>query len=130
MNKLSWFLYLADIVPDMLLPILVPITLLGILISPMVFIGVIWLANENEGTYAKDRAEAYYNRVVYHAKWIIPLFLIIHTLNVLIPSRETIYLIAGSEVGEVVANSPEAKEILNDVKAVIKEQLKGMRNER
>jgi hypothetical protein len=59
-----------------------------------------------------------------YSKWIIPIFLLVLMTDRLIPSRDTIYLIAGSEVGEIVVNSPEAREILNNVKTVIKQQIK------
>lgn len=124
MNKLSWFLYFADIVPGLLMPILIPLTIIAILVCIMVFVGVLWCANEYLDSRDREQAESYYNRVTYHAKWIIPLFLFVATLQSLIPSRDTIYLIAGSEVGEIVVNSPEAREILNDVKTVIKQQIK------
>jgi len=42
----------------------------------------------------------------------------------LIPSSRTIYMIAGSEAGEMIVTSPEAKEIFNDLKSIIKSKLK------
>lgn len=126
MNKLSLFLYMADIVPGLLLPILIPITAIAIVTCMMVFVGIVWCANEYLDTHDREKAESYYNRVTHHAKWIIPLFLFVSIIQSLIPSRETIYLIAGSEVGEIVVNSPEAREILDDVKTVIKQQIKGV----
>ena len=44
-------------------------------------------------------------------------------LSAIIPSKETIYLIAGSESAEFVVTSEEGKEILSDIKDVIRAQL-------
>ena len=44
-------------------------------------------------------------------------------LNVITPSRETMYLMAGSEIGETVVTSPEARAIMNDIHEVIRGQL-------
>jgi len=43
---------------------------------------------------------------------------------VLTPSSNTIYLIAASEAGETVIQSPEAREVFNDLKTIIKGKLK------
>lgn len=40
------------------------------------------------------------------------------------PSSKTIYMIAASEAGETVVTSPEAKEMLDDLKSLIKRKLK------
>ncbi|WP_146097127.1 hypothetical protein [Brucella oryzae] len=42
---------------------------------------------------------------------------------VLIPAKETIYLIAASEAGEVVVKSDEAKEIMSGLRDIIKDQI-------
>lgn len=44
--------------------------------------------------------------------------------SVLIPSSSTIYMIAASEAGETVVTSPEAKEMLGDLKEIIRRRLK------
>ena len=41
-----------------------------------------------------------------------------------VPSSHTIYLIAASEAGETVINNPEAREIFNDLKTIIKGKIK------
>jgi hypothetical protein len=41
-----------------------------------------------------------------------------------IPSSTTIYLIAASEAGEAVVTSPEAREMMNDLKGIIRKKLK------
>ena len=53
--------------------------------------------------------------------WV--LFFIGITMATLTPSKETIYLIAGSEAGEAVVTSAEGQEIINDIRLIIKGQL-------
>lgn len=45
-------------------------------------------------------------------------------LSLLTPSSKTIYMIAASEAGETIVTSPEAREIFDDLKEVIKLKLK------
>jgi len=60
---------------------------------------------------------------------LVPLVVFLGVIATLIPDQNTIYLIAGSEAGEYVVNTPEAQEILNDVHKIIKLQLKEATNE-
>lgn len=126
MNSLSWFLYLADVIPNLFVPFVVVSSIfLAVLI--LLFIVGFCIMGENlkygetDGDYIVGKRIR--NLSAYCLKWIVPIWLIFVTLQSLIPSKETIYLIAGSEIGEVVVNSPEAKEILNDVRTVIKQQI-------
>ena len=45
-------------------------------------------------------------------------------ISVLTPSSSTIYMVAASEAGETVVSSPEAKEMLGDLKEIIRRKLK------
>lgn len=45
----------------------------------------------------------------------------------LIPSKETFYLIVASEAGETVVNSPDAKELMKDVREVLDAQLEKLK---
>lgn len=44
-----------------------------------------------------------------------------------IPSKDTLYMIAASEAGEVVINSEEGKKIMSDVKEIIDIQLEKLK---
>ena len=44
-------------------------------------------------------------------------------LSTFVPSKDTVYLIAASELGEEVVTSPEVKDMLNDVRSYIKKSL-------
>lgn len=43
--------------------------------------------------------------------------------GILVPSAQTIYLIAASQAGEVIIKNPEMQEVFNDLKMVIKSKL-------
>lgn len=107
MNNLSWFLYLAEVIPN-----------IGVLLYMMAFsfmvIWGIWALVANDFCWANKPP----SKVLV---WIIPLMIVI---AVLIPSKNTIYLIAGSEAGEHVVTSPEGQEIIDDIKTIIKSQIK------
>lgn len=44
-----------------------------------------------------------------------------------VPSKDTLYMIAASEAGEVVINSEEGKKIMSDVKEIINIQLEKLK---
>ena len=56
--------------------------------------------------------------------WISGLCLLFLTL---VPSKETFYLIVASEAGEAVVKTPEAQELLSDVKEIIDIQLENLK---
>jgi len=116
MNGLSWFLYLADTLPKIGEGAL----LIGVLICIIggVFLAAWAVAFLSEDTKAPPPWRPY-----------IISMAILFFVAVLIPSKETIYLIAGSQAGEYVVNTPEAQEILNDIHAVIRAQLEELAGE-
>jgi hypothetical protein len=62
---------------------------------------------------------------------IVPFFLFFFFVSfaILVPSKNTIYLIAGSEIGETVVRTPEAQQMLSDIREVIQSQLKDLKKE-
>lgn len=60
---------------------------------------------------------------VKKTKYLPHFFLACTLLAAIIPSRDTIYLIAGSEAGEAVVTSEAGQEILEDIQEVIRYQL-------
>lgn len=109
MNNLSWFLYLADVLPSLAESTAV----LSSLTTVVAIAGsALWvLASEGEDpNWVKP----------LKILWLtIPLFALAH----LIPSQETIYLIAGSEAGEYVASSEVGQEILQNIRLILDHQL-------
>lgn len=116
MNQLSWFLYLADIIPN--IGVAATILLVIVLIAGGPLMGG-W-------SYAWVEGE------IKARPWYGTFFCTILTLtviSVLVPSKETIYLIAGSQAGEYVVNTPQAQEILSDIHQIIRLQLQEMQGE-
>ncbi|MBL4795774.1 MAG: hypothetical protein JKY50_00010 [Oleispira sp.] len=111
MNSLSWFLYLADMLPALGLTCGL-LAGFGAVVYP---ITIMWLND-----FGRERGDYTVNFKVMAS--VIALLMVV---AVIIPSKSTIYLIAGSEAGEAVVTSVEGQEILNDIKTIIKQQIKG-----
>jgi hypothetical protein len=112
MNSLSWFLYLAGVFGT-LGKLAGAFSALGLLIfSATCFWWLIWKVDGDKIIIPRPPIE------LVGVLWVLAL-----TLHILVPSKETIYLIAGSQAGEAVVTSDTGQEILNDIHEVIKHQL-------
>jgi len=121
MNDLSWFLYFADVVGNLQKTFVLCAFLTGV---PAVILGVMWFST-------CDGYEEKLNAAVQKLlKITAPIAIISMLVAPLIPSKETIYMIAGSQAGEFVVNTPEGKEILGDIKEVIKHQLEELKGKK
>lgn len=119
MNSLSWFLYLADVIGNVR----------GVLILFAIIFGAVtlfWLFAKGCVAADDDESAKKFAHFMRFAPWI---FVSVTFLVAIIPSRDTIYLIAGSEAGEAVVTSEAGQEILNDIKEVIQFQLSEMEGE-
>lgn len=110
MNSLSWFLYLADVIP--MFGFIVGEAAIIVLIIGGFIIALWFYASFGEEDAPKPPVKRY-----------IALVTVLGVIGMLTPSKETIYLIAGSEAGEYVVTSPEGQEIINDIKTIIKGQI-------
>jgi hypothetical protein len=123
-NSLSWLLYAADVVGS-----IGAVTYLALLIifagSVATIAGTIFTVHDaydgKEKEAARQRATATREKIWWR---VLPAAGLLTVLLVALPSQNTFYLIAASEVGEQVATTPEAKEILDALKAKIKFFLK------
>lgn len=112
MNNLSWFLYIADVVPA-----------LGTLFGFLAIFGTL-LGGFVHGAFMvntwDDDQEWPAKRWVWHAVAVFTFAI----LSILIPSKETLYKIAASEVGETIVKNPsvqkEALEIYEQLKGLLK----------
>ena len=121
MNALSWFLYFADVTGN-LRGLLLLFTVVGGVASIMAFFG--WLMQRD--LYGADSVTA--NTLGSISFKLAPVVVVCAILSALMPSKETIYLIAGSEAGETIVASPQGQEILNDVQEVIRYQLSQLKD--
>lgn len=113
MNNLSWMIYLAEIIGNVQ-GLFTAIAIIGsILIVAMAFVFALMEADDvaQSGLWKKPLK-------------FIPIVTISAMIAVAAPSSRAIYMIAASEAGETVVTSPEAREMLGDLKEVIRRKLK------
>lgn len=116
MNSLSWFLYFAG-VADGVAGVFFFATAVSIVIILVCF--VYGEAAVGDSTGLPSEVEKYYVGVRNGALKKVWIPIIICLFAALIPSSQTLYLIAGSELGETAINSPEAKALYEDIRGVI-----------
>lgn len=116
MNALSWVLYLADVVGNVSLTF-------GAIGFFGVFIAIISIAfymfakastsdrNENSAREAKAAADA----TGGFLKWFLPLWLVSIIIWAVIPSRNTVLLIATSQTAEQIVNLEEVQALGGEV---------------
>lgn len=113
MNNLSWLIYAAEVVGNVQGLLVATAAIGGFTIPAAMFI--CGLAADNG-----DLPEGSWKKPLRYL-WIPILAAVLGTL---IPSSKALYMIAASEAGETVVNSPDAIEMLGDLKTIIKKRLK------
>lgn len=113
MNDLSLFLYITELAGRVGIVAL----LAGVALALAAFVlppkGVKAFSDEHDHPFMGfDRLK----------NWFIA-WLILLAVSFFTPSRETLYMMAASEAGEAVATSPDGKQMLDKVKAIINTQL-------
>lgn len=131
MNTLSWMLYAAGVLGGLGI-------LFGILtIISTIAVAVVWFLRGLTADYvSKDDMPSDDNPSgspsyqhwasmvkITNGKWLYITPVIFAILVVAVPSQKTIYMIIASEMGEAVIKSPEAREVFDDLRAVIKKKL-------
>lgn len=114
MNKLSWFLYWAEVGPALAGSIGFLFGLLGFVAFIALGSNLVTRALRN---YDED-ANNWYNNTRW-TWWVFPMCIVLFNLTNFVPSKQTLYLMAGSEMGQQVANTPE----FNKVRALVNEYL-------
>ncbi|MBC8718412.1 hypothetical protein [Ochrobactrum sp. Marseille-Q0166] len=114
MNTLSWLLYLADVAGSAKPMFGFIAFMVGLMGGAGVV--VLWVISAIEDI---EKLPATIVTVIWVLITIPSL-----ALAILIPSKDTIYLITASQAGEVVVKSDEAKEIMSGLRDIIKEQIK------
>ena len=126
MNGLSWFLYLADVLPSLANTVAFPAWVVGI--AAPLGAAFFWMAARDLGAppEVKDSSDKVFKIA---ALKVVPLCFVLIVLTSLVPSKETIYLIAGSEASEYAVTSDYGQEILGDIKEIIKVQLEELKGD-
>lgn len=119
MNNLSWFLYLADVLSNVGF-LFVCIGVIGMTIAAILVLCAV-IVDEM-------RREA----AIKFLKWCVGVFcscLALLFLATLIPSKETMYAIAASELGEEALKTPTANKAIKALDAWLDKQIKENTNE-
>lgn len=115
MNELSWFVYIAQVLPNL------GVTMaFSALISIVMMIGfyVYGMTARSDGTrypslYPQARENGMKVLSTLHKIWWIPIVILF--LSTLIPSKQTLYMIAASQIGEQVIQLEEVQKLGGDV---------------
>lgn len=116
MNSLSWMIYAAEALGNLGTAAALATFLSLLAIAGGVFVGGMIVSIDDRNSTGKELMAASMR------KWWLPLCFAF--VSVFTPSSNTIYLIAASEAGETIVTSPEAKEVFDDLKTIIKSKLK------
>lgn len=124
MNGLSWLIYAASVADGLKAGFVI-----GAFVSG--FIGILllvfgfdipyrysWMQDEE---WAEQKARPGFLRLL--AKRVIGVAIACIFLTAITPSSQTMYLMAASQVGQQVANSPDGQEMLGQIKTIIKHKL-------
>lgn len=113
MNDLTWFLYFVDI-SQHFTPLVI---LFGV---ALVIIGFV-IPPKDVQPFGRDY-EFPFQGVGRLKNWFIG-WVIAVFVTCLIPSEETMYMMAASEAGEAAITSPQGKEVLDKINTIINNQL-------
>jgi hypothetical protein len=114
MNSLSIMLYAADVVGNMQ----------GLLTATAIIGGTVYAAATM--VYAGVNMDRTVNPKFHGIVWPMWLLVFCAITAAVLPSRETVLLIAGSEAGEAVVTSDAGKRIISQIEAAISAQLSEM----
>jgi hypothetical protein len=109
MNSLSLILYLADVFGSLKVLLWVA--------TPIITVALMLLLAASIDPPRSMR------EVKFRLRWFL-LPAACAFIACIIPSQNTVYLIAGSEAGEMAVKSETGQEILNEVKLAIQQQIK------
>lgn len=120
MNDLTWFLYLADVSQNFG-PLVVMFGIAMIVIGPVI---------PPKGVEPFGRDHDYPFQGVGRLKNVFIGWCVAVVFVCLIPSEETMYMMAASEAGEAAFTSPQGKEVLDKIDLIINNQLDALVNKK
>lgn len=125
MNSLSWFIYLADVIHN-----------LGILAGVMSALGffggvalyLAFMVMRATAADSRDRGQEVAVGILPSLRLTMkiwyPLWALFILVNTFAPSRNTVYMIAASEAGQMIIDNKGTQEIVGDIKDIITDKLK------
>lgn len=124
MNNLTLFLYLAEVIGNLRASLGIILFLIAVCSLP-VTIGA-FLIVENNSYDSEEEVERKYEirKTIWKCiKVVAIVFPILVLIKTLLPSKETMYMMAASELGETVVTSPDAVQVYDKVKKIINQEL-------
>jgi predicted permease len=122
MNNLSLLLWLSDVVGSAKVALTILSVCLGL---ALVFGTVILFCTKDDAISnpASDYCRQAYRAVKIPYTFAMIVWILAGIINIMLPTSNTIRLIAGTQVGEQVATTPEAKQIFGKVVQALNVQL-------
>lgn len=123
MNDLSWLLYLANVLPNLGVTLII-ISFLGMLLFVVFYVCFVFDNNWNQKEEEKKQRKSDIRKSLIGLTFFTLLFII----TSFIPNRDTIYYIAASEIGETAVTSERGERLLSDLETILEiqiEKLKG-----
>lgn len=117
MNSVSWFIYIAGVVENVGITFVIA-GFCGIIATAICWFGFAIADDDNTAAMLKSAG-------VRIPTWSIGLLLVCS----FIPSKTTMYAIAASQIGETVVTSPEAREMIDDTKTILRDYLKSLKKD-
>lgn len=125
MNNLSWFIYLTQLVDNIGGASIALVIVLAFAGIPLAIFWCIFASEAGIDSTKHDSEEKQvallFRRLT--KSWIVAIFFFL-TVSVVIPSRQTMLLIAGSEIGERIVKSDAVKDIVNPGADLLKAWIK------
>jgi hypothetical protein len=113
MNDLTWFLYLVDVSQN--IPPLIGISTLPLLIAAFI------VPPKGVAMFSYDH-DYPFQGLGRLKNWFIAWFFAV-VFACLIPTTETMYMMAASEAGETTLKSPQGQQVLDKINLIINNQL-------
>lgn len=116
MNSLSWLIYGGDVVGQF------RVLAATLLVASLIFLAFAALSlavteGETFPWFKRHFLKMTMAPIIFSIMWIV------------IPSKQTLYMIAASELGQMVYQTPTAQEFLGDVKDILGAELKRLKAE-
>lgn len=125
MNNLSWLIYAIHVFDAVRVLAITALALLGAGLVVTAFVGA--LVEDSNGSYGSKTKDqwVYFPTWLAYAKKIVPAVVIVASLMLIFfPSRQTMLLIAGSEIGERVVTSEAVKGVVDPSIELLKTWIK------
>lgn len=121
MNNVSWFLYLVQIISNIGVITVIVLIVLGLSFIILLVFGAI----EQDLHYSKLSENPIWP-IVRNIGIVLAIFT---TIGVFIPSKETMYMIAASQVGEQVIQLQQVQEVGGEVGGLAKDTIELLRQQ-